>query len=158
MGCFVDFGVDQDAPMAPMPELLKLKKRFDCERSAAPTEAIRTVSHVAEMPELVSDEISIPMVESQMGLWSVVEMDPIASLAYNESVTLRLHGPFDQNKMEQSVQTLVNRHEALRTRIEDGGEMQTIARIAKAKLELIGLSQLAGPDGSQAAIELLKRL
>jgi iturin family lipopeptide synthetase A len=157
IGCFVDFGVDQDAAMAAMPELLKLKERFDCERSAAPTEAIRTVSAVAEIPESVSDEISIPMVESQMGLWSVVEMDPIASLAYNESVTLRLHGPFDQNKMEQSVQTLVNRHEALRTRIEDGGEMQTIARTAKAKLEFIDVSQLAEPDSVQAALEFLKR-
>ncbi len=42
---------------------------------------------------------AVPATESQKEIWLAASIEPAASLAYNESVTLELHGPLDANAL-----------------------------------------------------------
>jgi hypothetical protein len=51
---------------------------------------------------------------SQQRLWLLWQLDP-QSTAYNQPALLSVRGAFDAQRLERSLQALVQRHEALRT-------------------------------------------
>ena len=61
--------------------------------------------------------IEVPLTEAQMEIWLSAQLGDAASCAFNESFTLHLRGPLDQQALRDSLQDLVNRHEALRATI-----------------------------------------
>lgn len=64
-------------------------------------------------PELL---LIAPATESQLEIWaSCIIGGNEANCAYNESFSLRLAGPFNQEAMLRAVQDISNRHEALRS-------------------------------------------
>lgn len=71
----------------------------DSDQAENPTQGFRTV----------------PLTEAQKGLLALMNTGDGASLAYNESMTMRLHGPFDVDRMTEAFQSVVDRHEALRS-------------------------------------------
>jgi len=65
----------------------------------------------------------VPMNESQKEIWlSCVLGEEDSNLAYNESVSLALEGPFQPDFFIEAIQEVVFRHEALRSIISANGE------------------------------------
>ncbi len=132
IGCFIDFGVDTDAVLASLPALDRLRQRH-AELPAAP-------------PAL--SESTLPLTEAQSGLWVLGQTDPEALRAYQESTTLELRGLLDTDALQSAVQTVVNRHEALRALVRSDGEAQVVHPTTVVNVPLIDLSDNPGclPD------------
>ncbi|WP_415843370.1 amino acid adenylation domain-containing protein, partial [Xenorhabdus thuongxuanensis] len=59
----------------------------------------------------------LPLSFAQQRLWFISQLDPAASQAYHLPVTLRLTGQLDRQALKTSLDSLVARHESLRTRL-----------------------------------------
>ncbi|MGQ0825909.1 MAG: non-ribosomal peptide synthetase [Actinomycetota bacterium] len=70
----------------------------------------------------------VPLSFAQQRIWFQEQLRP-GSTAYNELTAVRLSGPFDRALIEQSVNDLIRRHEALRTSVViiDGRPAQVVA-------------------------------
>ncbi|WP_114238540.1 non-ribosomal peptide synthetase [Dyella sp. C9] len=72
----------------------------------------------------------VPATAPQREVWLAAALEPDASLAYNESISLRLHGALDVPALQAALQQLVDRHEALRaTFSHDGDELYIAAQL-----------------------------
>ncbi len=70
----------------------------------------------------------VPTTEPQREIWLAAKLEPAASLAYNESVSLRLTGDLDVAALQGALRQLSDRHEALRASLSaDGGELHIAA-------------------------------
>ena len=71
----------------------------------------------------------IPLSWAQQRLWFLAQYDPAASQAYHMPAGLRLQGNLDKAALKASLDRIVARHEALRTRFVniDGRPQQVIA-------------------------------
>jgi len=67
---------------------------------------------------------ALPLSWSQRRLWFITQLDDQASLAYHMSASLRLTGELNLSALEQTLSTLLERHEVLRTTFaqNDAGE------------------------------------
>jgi hypothetical protein len=54
----------------------------------------------------------VPTTEPQREIWLAAKMQPEASLAYNESVTISLRGALDRGALRGALDDLVRHHEA----------------------------------------------
>lgn len=97
----------------------------------------------------------VPLSEAQKHLWALAQMSEEGSIAYNESVSLQLRGSLDLEAMRQSVQTVINRHEALRTIISNEGDFQQILPGVEINVPLIDFSDL---DNSKRGDEITEWL
>lgn len=75
----------------------------------------------------MTQEKRVPLSDAQRELWFASQMSDGASLAYNESMTLRLKGPLNVAALRRALRLLVARHEALRTRIAAAGDAQRVS-------------------------------
>ena len=93
----------------------------------------------------------VPATAPQREVWLASMLEPEASLAYNESVSLRLHGELDAQALRAALQQLVDRHEALRATFGNDGSELLIAERQELACPLRDLSWL-GPDEQQADV------
>lgn len=71
----------------------------------------------------------MPAIEPQREIWISCQLGGAdANRSYNESVSLRLKGPFKLLAMERALQEISNRHEALRSTFTDDGKQICIYR------------------------------
>jgi hypothetical protein len=86
----------------------------------------------------------IPLSFAQQRLWFIDQLDPNTP-AYNMPAPVRFTGPMNLPVLDQSLQEIVRRHEALRTTFEavEGQPVQIIARELKLSIPLIDLSSLS---------------
>jgi glutamate-1-semialdehyde aminotransferase len=70
------------------------------------------------------------LTESQMEIWLSAQLSDAASCAFNESITLDLHGKLDRQALRKAARDLVQRHEALRIRFAAAGTSFTVAPAA----------------------------
>ncbi|MBW4432007.1 MAG: amino acid adenylation domain-containing protein [Pelatocladus maniniholoensis HA4357-MV3] len=84
--------------------------------------------------------------EAQRQLWLMGELDTNASAAYNVTTSLEFHGNLDISSLEQAINEVVNRHEALRTKILAQGELQEVINSVKIDLPLINLVHENNPE------------
>ncbi len=82
----------------------------------------------------------VPTTEPQREMWLADQLGQDASLAYNESVSLQLKGPLEQAALRHALQTLLDRHDALRANLGPDGETLCIREQMQLELELIDLS------------------
>lgn len=84
--------------------------------------------------------------EAQKEVWAGVQMGQAASCAFNESITLRLHGELKEAALQSAILALVNRHEALRMTFSADGETfsvgETLPDLQSLSLEKINLRNL----------------
>ncbi|OUC11649.1 MAG: non-ribosomal peptide synthetase [Alkalinema sp. CACIAM 70d] len=66
--------------------------------------------------------LTAPATEAQKEIWASVRMGQEANCAYNESQSLRLMGAFDRKAFERAIQSLVLRHESLRSTLSPDGQ------------------------------------
>ncbi|WP_189354436.1 condensation domain-containing protein, partial [Mesorhizobium sp. M2A.F.Ca.ET.039.01.1.1] len=73
------------------------------------------------------DHVTRPLSHGQMGLWIHHQKRPTGS-EYNLPVELRIKAPFDIDALRRALQSLIDRHEMLRTTFHQDGE-QVVQRI-----------------------------
>ena len=94
----------------------------------------------------------VPLTEGQKQLWTLAQMDPDASRAYNESTALHLRGPLNISALRTAMQVLVNRHDALRTTFDPAAAQQIIANSMTVEIPLTDVST-ALPQKSDPALD-----
>ena len=133
IGCFVDFGVTSDQVLASLQQVTHLMKK------TAPVEIDQT----------------LPLTEAEQGLWLLSSMNEDAARAYRESATLVLTGELDRDALLRALQTVVDRHGALRTTIAPDGQSQTIHAKQVFELDYIDYSDLPPAEATATAEETL---
>ncbi|WP_281337150.1 non-ribosomal peptide synthetase [Flavobacterium eburneipallidum] len=99
-------------------------------------------------PEL---ELVVHTTKSQSEIWTACYFGGSdAARAYNESISMDFSGSLDSIAMERAIQTLVERHEALRATFSTDGVYMSIYKQSTIKLATIDLSNLEEIDKKQA--------
>lgn len=86
---------------------------------------------------------SAPLSFTQQRFWFLDQLEPDLPL-YHEWTAVRLRGPLNLAVLEQSINAIVRRHEALRTTfaVQDGEPVQIIAPVLTVPLPVINLQPL----------------
>lgn len=86
----------------------------------------------------------LPLSFAQQRLWFLEQMEGELT-AYNIPFAWRLHGPLDAEALRQSLETIVQRHEALRTRfaVHNGEPVQLVGTLDRFELPVEELNALA---------------
>jgi thioesterase domain-containing protein len=121
-------------------------------------QAIRTVialQNQAPPLQLVSRQGNLPLSFPQQRLWFLDQLAP-GSCAYNIPMAFRIKGPLNVPVLEQSLNEIVQRHEALRTTfaIVDGQPVQVIAPALSVKISVVDLRELPNTEGETQALQL----
>jgi amino acid adenylation domain-containing protein len=100
----------------------------------------------------------IPLSFAQQRLWFLDQLMPNNSF-YNLSSWVRLKGKLDLEAMERSVNEIIRRHEALRTRIEvkEGGPVQVVDEWERRKLEVIDLTTWPAEEREEEVKRIAKQ-
>jgi iturin family lipopeptide synthetase A len=136
IGCFVDFGIESPHVLA----------------------SLRQVTRLMQATEPVEIDQTLPLTEAEQGLWLLSSMNEDAARAYRESATLVLTGELDRECLLQALQTVVDRHGALRTMIDAEGGSQTVHASQLFELDYIDYSDLPAEEAEAEAEEMLLSL
>ncbi|SEN38260.1 amino acid adenylation domain-containing protein [Luteibacter sp. UNCMF331Sha3.1] len=85
----------------------------------------------------------VPTTAAQREVWLASRLEPEASLAYNEAISLTLKGLLDVPALEWALQGLVDRHEALRATFSGDGEGMFVAEHTTMPIAFHDVSLLA---------------
>ncbi|HEV2146073.1 MAG TPA: aminotransferase class III-fold pyridoxal phosphate-dependent enzyme [Longimicrobiaceae bacterium] len=96
----------------------------------------------AAAPGAAATPLAVPLTEGQRQLWIEAQMGEEASRAYIESTSLHLHGRLDFPALRRALQTLVDRHEGLRTTFSRDGEHQVIHPAVTLDVPLVDFSAM----------------
>ncbi|MGE6762903.1 amino acid adenylation domain-containing protein [Corallococcus interemptor] len=99
--------------------------------------------------------LTAPSTEPQREVWTGVQMGPDASCAFNESMSVRLHGPLDVECLRAALQDLSERHEALRTTFSADGLTLCVAAATPFPLEVLALDALPPSERDARVRELV---
>ena len=97
----------------------------------------------------------VPATESQREIWLAAKLEPEASLAYNESVSIKLSGELHVSALQAALQGVVDRHEALRATLSADGNELCIAADVKLDCFVRDLSGLDESASEQAISSVL---
>ncbi|EEF63276.1 hybrid non-ribosomal peptide synthetase/type I polyketide synthase [Pedosphaera parvula] len=102
-----------------------------------------------------SSPATVPVTEAQREIWFSTQMGDEANCAYNESNTLHFEGDLKVVALQQSLQKLVGRHDALRSTFSPDGEVLHIAPELILEIAFEDLSALSSGDADSkiAAIQ-----
>ena len=102
------------------------------------------------LQQKASEPATFPLSFAQERLWFLSQLDP-DNTAYNLRRVIRVCGNLDVKALEQSLQTIVNRHELLRTTFVsvNGNPVQVIAETMSVVMPLIDLGEY--PESSREA-------
>ncbi|MEU2764500.1 amino acid adenylation domain-containing protein [Streptomyces sp. NPDC007094] len=106
IACFVDFGVPREKVLAALPVLDRVRR---CMQGEAGERAARSVPRRE------------PLSPAQRRIWFLEQLHPGTSM-YHEPKAIRLAGPLNVEALRGALQSVTDRHEALRTvfRQQDG--------------------------------------
>lgn len=101
---------------------------------------------------------TLPTSFGQQRLWFLQELDP-DSYAYNIPGAVRIYGPLDASALDRTLQTMVQRHETLRTSFElvEGSLVQVIGHAVPVRLELIDLTGRSKTEQEEQTREWIRR-
>lgn len=88
-------------------------------------------------------EQTLSSTESQKELWTASQLGPEASCAFNESISLLLRGPLDLGALQQALNQLLTRHEALRATFAPADARLCLGAARPSELPLEDLTSLA---------------
>ncbi len=127
------------------------------ENKAELLEYLENQAESAAAPELVSIDRNgpLPLSFAQQRLWYLDQLQG-ASTVYTMAFALRLRGVFDDDAMSRALQSLFQRHEALRARfvMQDEEPMAVVDESSSLPIELCDLS--GGSDHESALIRALQ--
>ena len=98
----------------------------------------------------------MPLTEAQREMWLATQMGPAASAAHNESCIVSLDGRFELTAMQQAIETVVSRHEALRAIFSPDGDYQRFASFSVlVEVAFLDLSKLESKQRDAELKDLL---
>ncbi|MES2683976.1 MAG: amino acid adenylation domain-containing protein [Pseudomonadota bacterium] len=95
----------------------------------------------------------VPITESQREVWIASQISTQLSLGYNEGLDISLRGALDVAALKQALQTVIDRHEALRASFSPDGEHLMIRAELPLPLNEIDLTQGDAAGSTLAEIE-----
>src|SRR5205814_424673 len=96
-----------------------------------------------------SRRAEIPLTEGQRELWTLAQYSARANTACNETWTLHFDGPLDVEALRRSAQTIVDRHDALRSTFAASGEAVIVAPRVALEIPLADFSQLPAEESER---------
>ena len=109
----------------------------------------RKIMPYLHMPSMhpVSRDNDLPLSFAQQRLWFLDQLKSESPL-YNIPSAIRFRGPLNVEALQQSLDTIVARHEAVRTKFTsvDGSPVQVITAPQSVELPAIDLSELSAVD------------
>ncbi len=119
-----------------LPSVAKLAERVEALRQEAPRSSVLPLRPMTR-------EKALPLSFPQQQLWLLTQIASNMPI-YNEPFTIRLGGPIDVVALEQSINEILRRHDALRTTFttRDGQPVQMISPFVAFNLPLVDLSAL----------------
>ena len=81
----------------------------------------------------------------QHGIYASSRLCEHLSVSYNESMTVRFTGTISIEKMSHAMDSLVQRHDALRAGFDESGQVMKIAPALKIPMPVTDLSSIANP-------------
>jgi len=143
---------------------LPVRAVFEAPTPAGLAERVDDAARAGEgrpLPPLVRAQRGgdLPLSFAQERLWILHRMDP-ASIAYNMPFVLRLRGRLDPAALGRAVETLVERHESLRTILPTSGDgpVQRVLPAGAVPVPLHDLSHLGAGERREAALGLAREL
>ncbi|GHO46314.1 non-ribosomal peptide synthetase [Ktedonospora formicarum] len=114
--------------------------------------------HLTPRQQLGDGSIHLPASYAQRGLWLIDQLDNNTT-AYNLQATMRLHESLDIPALQKSLDTLVERHEALRTAFSapDGEPIQVISPARSLSIQEEFLADLPVEKREAEAHRLMTR-
>jgi len=111
---------------------------------------------VATQIEASQQIVAAPMSFAQRRLWLIDRLTP-GSSAYNVRHAVRLRGALDVGALQRSIDSVVDRHEILRTRfgLLDDEPVQFIAPSGSAALHFVDMSHLPAEDHESRTREIV---
>lgn len=98
----------------------------------------------------------VPTTEPQREVWLAAQLGTDATLAFNESASLRLRGRLDRAALHAALRDLLQRHDALRTNFGPDGETLCVREATDLALPVFDLSAQPLPAREQALKERLR--
>ncbi|MDX1952222.1 MAG: condensation domain-containing protein [Verrucomicrobiota bacterium] len=97
----------------------------------------------------------LPLTDGQRRLWLLEQMNP-GSAAYHVATPIRLKGAIKREAVDRAINSIVDRHEMLRTvfQAREGMVMQQVRPAMPISLNYHDLSRLSDSDREAAALEL----
>ncbi|MDR7098650.1 amino acid adenylation domain-containing protein [Lysobacter niabensis] len=92
----------------------------------------------------------VPSTEPQREIWLADQLGREASLAFNQSISLRLKGVLDVGALHRALQELVDRHDALRANITPDGQSLTVLKRLELPLPSVDLAHLGDAARDEA--------
>ena len=111
---------------------------------------------LAELLRQKSSKVHIsPLSFAQQRLWFLAQLEP-DNPSYNLRESLRLKGALNVNALEQTINSIIARHESLRTTFKaiDGQPVQVISGAHEIKLSFADLRELPEPEREAEARRL----
>jgi iturin family lipopeptide synthetase A len=154
IGCFIDFGVDNDSVLEHLSYLNELRHHYQNPEAINTNlgecipeipEYNRETELIASIPTrtIPNDSANFSLTEAQKHLLLMTKLGEASSLAYNLSVGLKLQGPLNLAALTKAFQSVVKRHDSIRTSIDKEGEFQVITQYAPEEIPVVDLSQIA---------------
>jgi amino acid adenylation domain-containing protein len=100
----------------------------------------------------------VPTTEPQREVWLASRLEPEASLAFNEAVSINLKGLLDVPALEGALQAIVDRHEALRATFSSDGESLFVAERTTLPIAFHDVSLLAPFESDARIMAALNRI
>ena len=90
--------------------------------------------------------VGAPSTKAQREIWSSLQMDEHATLCYNESICLELNGPVNIAFLKQSLEELIDRHDALKMVFSKDGTMVSYLNTDKSSITFIDIADNENRD------------
>jgi glutamate-1-semialdehyde aminotransferase/acyl carrier protein len=100
----------------------------------------------------VKEDQKLPLHEAQVGVWLLCNSSADAARPYHEFVTLSFNGTLDLEALRGALQAVVDRHDGLRTTIEEDGRYQLVHAKHDFPVDFTDLSAI-DPAERPAAID-----
>ena len=134
------------------PTIAALAAEIGVQRAAV---SDRAGTRLARVPR--ENRRAIPLSFAQQRLWFLEQLEGNLT-AYNMPFAVRLWGPLDAESLRRALETILQRHEPLRTtfRLQDGEPLQVIQPPSRFDLPLVVLGDLP-PEQREAALRARRR-
>lgn len=120
-------------------------------------ESMKQSQNVLEIPPLVpvSRDSNLPLTYAQEGLWFIQQLNPDLPI-YNSPAAVRLTGLLNIPAFEKSLNEILRRHEALRTKftLTEGKPVQVIIPDLTLKIPVVSLEDLPETEREEEFLRL----
>jgi len=105
----------------------------------------------------VAVDASLSMTDAQREVWLAAQIGEDVSRTYNEAYLIRVQGPLRADVLRESLQEIINRHDALRATFAADGSGQTIAGSMQVQLATHSLADRPDDAGIDRRLDELVR-